>query len=178
MNINTRNNQKAETSIEKDNRNHINAPPKLDQEQKDYIISSLEMELQILNYKNFIQYAKGNDHKRMVNYFRSTIQKRIIGCHLICETLKNKWTLQSEIYQIYNLNRSMISSIIKECMEEGWFISKICEDKASQLCYQSNDLMLERTAYYNDWKFKSGDNRKIVNFVKNYNNFVLDDILS
>lgn len=176
--LNARNNQKAGTSIEKDNRNHINAPPKLDQGHKDYIISSLEMELQFLNYKNFTQYAQSNDHKRMVNYFRSTIQKRIIGCHMICETLKDKWTLQSEIHQIYNLNRSMISQVIKECMEEGWFISKICEDKVSQLCYRSNDLMLQRTADYNMWKFKSGDNQKIRNFVKNYNNSLLDDYTS
>jgi len=160
------------------NCNPKGASPVLDQKHKDYIISSLEMELQILNYKNFTQYAKDSDHKRMVNYFRSTLQKRIIGCHMICETLKDKWTLQSELHQIYNFNRSMISQVIKECLEEGWFISKIRNDKASQLCYKSNDFMIQRTADYNMWKFKSGDNRKIVNFVKNYNNSVLDDILS
>ena len=153
------------------------AETSLDEKQKDYIISSLEMELQFLNYKNFTQYAQSNDHKRMVNYFRSTIQKRIIGCHLICETLKEKWTLLSELHQIYNINRSMISSVIKECLEEGWFISKIREDKASQLCYRCNDLMLQRTADYNIWKFKKGNNSKIINFVKNYNNSVLDDII-
>ena len=179
MTLNFRNNQKSATNIEKDNRNHINAPPpNLDKKQKDYIISSLEMELQFLNYKNFTQYAKDKDHRRIVNYFRSTIQKRIIGCHLICETLKGKWTLQSELYQIYNINRSMISSVIKECLEEGWFISKICEDKASQLCYKCNDTMLQRTADYNIWKFRKGNNPKIVSFVKNYNNVVLDNILS
>tara|TARA_B100000003_G_scaffold79651_2_gene71559 strand:- start:1124 stop:1771 length:648 start_codon:yes stop_codon:yes gene_type:complete len=150
----------------------------LDQKQKDYIISSLEMELQILNYKNFIQYAKDQKHKRMVNYFRSTLQKRIIGCHIICETLKGKWTLQSEIHQIYNINRSAISSIIKECLEESWFISKICEDNFSnQLCYQCNDTMLQRTADYNIWKFKTGNNPKIVNFVKHYNNSIFNQLL-
>ena len=162
------------------NVNPKTASPKhrLDQKEKDYIISSLEMELQILNYKNFTQYAISDDHKRMVNYFRSTLQKRIIGCHMICETLKDKWTLQSEIHQMYNINRSAISSIIKECMEAGWFISKICEDHSNQLCYRCPDLMVQRTADYNIWKFKKGNNPKIVNFVKNYNNAVLDDILS
>lgn len=162
------------------NGNPKTASPKLhiDQKEKDYIISSLEMELQILNYKNFTQYAKDNNHKRMVNYFRSTLQKRIIGCHMIAETLKGKWTLQSELHQIYNFNRSAISSVIKECLEEGWFISKICEDHSNQLCYQCNDLMLQRTADYNIWKFKKGNNPKIVNFVKHYNNAVLDDYAS
>ena len=35
------------------NCNPKGASPVLDKKQKDYIISSLEMELQILNYKNF-----------------------------------------------------------------------------------------------------------------------------
>lgn len=159
------------------NCNPKGASPILDQKQKDYIISSLEMELQILNYKNFKNYAKDNDHQRMVNYFRSTLQKRIIGCHMICQTLKGKCTLQSELHQIYNFNRSMISQVIRECMQEGWFVSHICEFHINQVCYQCNGLMLERTVDYNKWKFKKGNNPKIVNFVKNYNNAVLDDIL-
>ena len=72
----------------------------------------------------------------------------------------------------------MISQVIKECTEEGWFISNICDYHINQVCYQCNDLMLERTVDYNKWKFKKGNNPKIVNFVKNYNNAVLDDILS
>ena len=161
------------------NGNPKTASPKhlLDKKQKDYIISSLEMELQILNYKNFTQYAKDVDHQRMVSYFRSSLQKRIIGCHITCQTFKGKWTLQSELHQIYNFNRSMISQVIKECIEEGWFISKICEDHSNQLCYRCNETVLKRTADYNIWKFKKGNNPKIVNFVKNYNNAVLDDIL-
>tara|TARA_B100001057_G_C22358908_1_gene760049 strand:- start:220 stop:663 length:444 start_codon:yes stop_codon:yes gene_type:complete len=141
------------------------------------MVSALEMELEILNYKNFQNYSSDTAHNRMIQYFRSSLHKRIIGCHLVCQTLQEKWTLQSEIHTIYNINRSMISMIIKEGIEEGWFVSKICEDHQNQLCYQASNYMIKKNKEYNIWKFQKGNNKKMVRFVKNYHNEILDGLL-
>lgn len=149
-----------------------------DSKTNDYMISALEMELEILNYKNFVNYAENAAHNRLITYFRSTLQKRIIGCHMICETLKGKWTLQSEIHDIYNITRSAISQVVKECIEETWFVSKICKDHhQNQLCYKVGDQMLHGTFRYTNWKFRKGNNSKMVRFVKNHNNHILDELM-
>ena len=175
MNFNIRNNQKSGTSIERDNRNHILAPPNYMQN-REYIVSAYEMELDILNYKNFKNYTQDVKHNRQVNYFRSSLQKRIIGCHLIKETLNGNWTLQSEIFDIYQITRSLISKIFKECIEEGWFISKICYDHQQQKCYKVSNELIERSVNYNYWKYLNANNSKFIKFVKNYNNFLLNTI--
>ena len=112
MNINIRNNQKSGTSIEKDNRNHILAPPN---NIKEGIIDSLATELSFFNYQN---YPIPNDPKmrRATFYFRSHVNKRIIGAFVVLKTLQDKCITQKEVRDYFpQLKKAFVSKKRNEC---------------------------------------------------------------
>lgn len=159
MNINIRNNQKSGTSIEKDNRNHILAPPN---NIKEGIIDSLATELSFFNYQN---YPIPNDPKmrRATFYFRSHVNKRIIGAFVVLKTLQDKCITQKEVRDYFpQLKKAFVSKVFNHCVEEGWFIAHESHISAKIMCYKANDIMLKSTEYYYTEYVSSRDKLKFM----------------
>jgi hypothetical protein len=146
INLNCRNNQKTSTSIEKDNRNHILAPP-----DSNYIITNLSHELTLLNYKNYPIRTNDPYQRRCTLYFRSHIDKRLIGAFVTLITFKNKRVTQKQILDRFpHLKKAFVSLVFKHCVEEGWFIAQETDLNPKIHCYQVCGMMIKSaTEYYN-----------------------------
>lgn len=142
-NLNLRNNQKCCTSIECCGRNYINAPPPNVNE----IIANLSQEITLLNYNNYPIKTKDRFQKRCTLYFRSHLNKRIIGGFVTLCTFKNRWVTQKEVIDSFpHLKKAFVSLVFKHCVLEGWFIAKRLSPKVS--CYQVCDMMLNSAIEY------------------------------
>ena len=170
MTFNLRNNQKSGTSIEKDERNHINAPPQTKSQKTgrilpmkvkkiqstpppdvNYIITNLLHELTLLNYKNYPIRTKDPFQRRCTQYFRSNTDRRLIGGFVTLITLKKRWVTQKEILDKFkHLKKATVSLVFKHCCEEKWFISQPTNLNPKIQCYQVCDMMLKTAEdYYN-----------------------------
>lgn len=149
--------QKAFTSIEKgDGRNHINGPPnnpsrttngaiKYWRGQKilsddAMTIAAIDLELKSLNYKKRM-IPKSPKEARAINYFRSSIEKRLIGALTIRNTLKNLGTNQSEIRETLGLSKGLVSKVCLECVEEEWF--EIINRASTCVMYQASKMLVD-----------------------------------
>tara|TARA_R100001129_G_scaffold118819_2_gene82291 strand:+ start:673 stop:1152 length:480 start_codon:yes stop_codon:yes gene_type:complete len=154
MNFNFRNNQKSGTAIEKDDRNHILAPPEL----IESIIHNLSLELAFFNYQN---YPIPNDPKmrRATFYFRSHLDKRLIGAFVTLRTFMKRWSTQKQILERFpHLKKAFVSLVFKHCVEEGWFTSHPSHVSEKIKCYQVSELMIKSSIYYHT-KYVSSRNK-------------------
>ena len=112
---NDRNNQKSATSIEKDNRNPILAPP------KELVKNNMAYEISVLNYHAS---PLPNDKKQRACsiYFRGDNSRRLIGAYLILQTLDNLGTTQKQMKDRFpHMSKGFISNVFKDCVTAEWF---------------------------------------------------------
>ena len=111
------------------------------------IIANLSQELVLLNYNNYPIKTEDRFQKRCTLYFRSHINKRIIGGFVTLCTFKNRWVTQREfLISFPNFKKSYVSLVFKHCVLEGWFIAKRISPKMS--CYKVCDMMLKSASEY------------------------------
>ncbi len=139
--ISQRNGNKMKMKVKKI---QANSPPNVHQ-----IIANISQELTLLNYKNYPITTKEQFQRRCTFYFRSHVNKRIIGGYVTLFTFKNKWITQKEVIDRFpHLKKAFVSLVFKHCVLEGWFIAKRLSPKIS--CYQVCDMMLNSAKdYYN-----------------------------
>ena len=65
-------------------------------EQVKFILATLNLEQKILNFKN-LDLSKNQEIRDCQKYFRSSLNKRLIGNQIIYNSIQNKWTSQSSI---------------------------------------------------------------------------------
>ena len=167
--LNLSNNQKPTTSIVKDDRNHILAPltksrtAKKKQEEnldgvtsnitpelRGILIHSLNNQLQVFSYKGYPLPEK-QLYKRPTIYFRSCVNKRIIGALVTLKTLQKKCVTQSEVIDYFpHLKKSFVSKVFKHCVEEGWFIAHDTEVSKKIKCYHVADMIIQASLDFNE----------------------------
>jgi hypothetical protein len=145
------------TSIQKgDDRNHINGPPTnpsgtLNGQLKYWkgqkilpddamTIAALDLELKSLNYK-IRKVSTCPFESRATNYFRSSVEKRMIGALVIRNTIRKKETQQSEIRDTLGLSKGLVSKVCLECVEESWFY--VIEKASPIFQYQASKMMVQ-----------------------------------
>ena len=112
---NDRNNQKSATSIEKDNRNPILAPP------KELVKNNIAYEISVLNYKSH-PIPKDKKNRACAIYFRGDNNRRLIAGYLILRTLKDLGTTQKQIKEKFSyMSKGFISNVFKESVTAEWF---------------------------------------------------------
>ena len=141
------------------NRNHILAQPF---NIKEGIIDILATELSFFNYQN---YPMPNDinMRRATFYFRSHVNKRIIGAFVVLKTLQDKYITQKEIRDYFpQLKKAFVSKVINHCVEEELF--NACESHISTkiMCYKANEIMLKSAEYYYTEYVGSRDKLKFI----------------
>ena len=112
---NDRNNQKSATSIEKDNRNQILAPP------KQLVKQTMAYEISVLNY-HASPLPKEKKQRACSLYFRGSNSRRLIGAYLILQTLSNLGTTQKQMKDKFtHMSKGFISNVFKESIIAEWF---------------------------------------------------------
>lgn len=154
MNYNFRINQKSGTAIKKDNRNHILAPPELIKT----ITNNLSLELAFFNYQNYPM-PKDTGMRRATFYFRSNIDKRIIGAFVTLKTFQEKCVTQKEVIDNFkHLKKAFVSKVFNHCVEEGWFTNHPSHISKKIKCYQASEIMIKSSIYYHT-KYVSSRNK-------------------
>ena len=138
--------------------NMQNKPPEL----IESVIHNLSLELAFFNYQN---YPIPNDPKmrRATFYFRSHVDKRIIGAFVTLKTLQNKCLTQKELMDYFpHLKKAFVSKVFNHCVEEGWFTSHPSHVSEKIKCYQASELMIKSSIYYHTKYVSSRDKLKFM----------------
>jgi hypothetical protein len=162
-NAKARNNQKASTSIEKDNRNFINAPP--NSEKLKFTIASLKLENRMLNFQNN-PIPKNPKERASSTYFRSSLQKRLVASTILINTFEGNCTTQKEIREKTGLSKGMVSKICSECVEAGWFHIKYLSDYTP--CYMTDELINNSASYYTTNMWSDTDDPILIEFCRRF----------
>tara|TARA_S200000501_G_scaffold120877_1_gene113711 strand:- start:1440 stop:1919 length:480 start_codon:yes stop_codon:yes gene_type:complete len=129
---------------------------------KEGIINSLATELSFFNYQNY-PIPHDPQMRRATHYFRSHMNKRIIGAFVVLKTLQDKCITQKEVRDYFpQLKKAFVSKVFNHCVEEGWFIAIESHISAKIMCYKSDDIMLKSTEYYYTEYVSSRDKLKFI----------------
>ena len=153
------NNPKAVTSIEKgDNRNHINGPPLVDD-----LIKNLSSEITILNYKNNPINTQETNQKRATLYFRSHIDKRLIGAFVTLRTFQNQCVTQKQVLDRFpHLKKPFVSIFFRHCVAEGWFNQRPSDFSNKIFCYEASNMVLKSSRKYYEFCVSSRDKLEFI----------------
>ena len=134
--------------------NMQNKPPEL----IESIIHNLSLELAFFNYQN---YPMPIDPKmaRATLYFRSHVDKRIIGAFVTLKTLQKKCITQKEVIDNFpHLKKPFVSKVFNHCLDEEWFVRHPSHISSKIHCYQVSQIMIESSIYYHT-KYVSSRNK-------------------
>ena len=153
--------------------NIINAPPIT--EQQKFAIATLKLENRLLNFQQN-PYPKDPKTRSASYYFRSSIQKRIIGGQVLIATLDNKCITQKEIREITKLTKGIVSKVCKECVEAGWF--HICNTDGNAPCYITDKLINESGLIYTKNMWCDTGDPILIEVLRRFNVMYTQDILN
>tara|TARA_R100001082_G_C4353580_1_gene155729 strand:+ start:755 stop:1375 length:621 start_codon:yes stop_codon:yes gene_type:complete len=133
--------QKCATSIEKDHRNHINAPPST--------LSQLtrlcaERELNLFKRVGKPVFPR-NQFSEIKTYFNGTAQKSAFACLAYANYYDAKCTTTGRAAHQLGMNRASILKIITYSLEKGWMVE---EHKHK---YQCSLFMVDAMEDYTSW---------------------------
>lgn len=128
-------------------------------------ISAIDLELKSLNYKKRI-ISKDPKEARASHYFRSSIEKRLIGALIIRNTLKNLGTKQSEIRDHLGLSKGLVSKVCLDCVQEGWF--EIINRASTIVLYRASQMMVESARDFAKSIFEDVKDPVILEFLRRF----------
>jgi len=115
----------------------------------DDLIKSLSSEITILNYKNDPIVAQDPNLRRATIYFRSHIDKRLIGAFVTLRTFQNECVTQKQVLDRFpHLKKPFVSLFFKHCVAEGWFTQRPSDFSKKIFCYEASDMVLRSSERY------------------------------
>ena len=136
-------------------------------EQVKFILATLNLEQKILNFKN-LDLSKNQEIRDCQKYFRSSLNKRLIGNQIIYNSIQNKWTSQSSIRNKFKLNKSLVSTIFNECLIAEWIYLK---GKSNQPLYKSSRILINSINIYQKYIWKDFNEKDLINFLVSFIQF-------
>lgn len=133
--------QKCATSIERDDRNYINAPPST-RSQLTRLLAERELNL----YKRVGKPVLPRDQfSEIKTYFNGTAQKAAFACLAYANYYDAKCTTTGRAAHQLGINRASILKIITYTLEKGWMIEELKHK------YQCSLFMADAMEDYTSW---------------------------
>ena len=127
-------------------------------------IAALDLELKSLSYK-IRPISKKPDQSRASHYFRSSIEKRLIGGLIVRNTLQNKMTQQSEIRDTFKLSKGLVSKVCLECIQEKWF-KNVSNNNIQK--YISSEMLTQSAKEFTKYVFEDVTEPVILEYLRRF----------
>ena len=142
-------------------------------EHQKFAIATLRLENRILNFQQN-PYPKDPKTRTASYYFRSSIQKRIIGGQVLIATLDNKCITQKEIREITKLTKGIVSKVCSESVEAGWFH---CNTVENVPCYTTDELINRSVLEYTHQMWSDTDDPILIEVCRRFDILYLQNKL-
>jgi hypothetical protein len=129
-------------------------------------IASLNLQLKSLNFRaNPI--PKDPKEARASTYFRSSLEKRLIGCVVLRNTLQGKTTSHPELIDTLKISKGLVSKVLGESTEEGWFL--IAPEKLNgRNQYYAADMLIKSARMFSSKVFEDVQDPIILEFLRRF----------
>lgn len=89
------------------------------------------------------------DHEPLLNYVRSTINRRVFCMHCIAASMDEEPVTPSYLVNQLGMSRNAVDTMIQECESSNWII--VDRDERDYRTMYSTDFMVDVYTHYANW---------------------------
>lgn len=143
-----------------------NPPTASPEEVNAMTIASLNLQLKSLNFRANPT-PKDPKEARASTYFRSSLEKRLIGCVVLRNTLLGQTTSHPQLLETLQISKGLVSKVLNESTEEGWFL--VASDKMNgRSQYYAADMLIKSARMFSSKVFEDVQDPVILEFFRRF----------